>query len=134
MASKPVVDAVEARAAAGWDKCPIFGINTNADPPTDGSPFLVFQYLLPESRQLTVGAPGANVWREEGVIRIAIHARRGEGAAKALEWADELAALFRGKDFGGVQTFAPSPASDGFVEGNYYVTAIAVPYQFDFVG
>ncbi len=62
--------------------------------------------------------------------------RRASGTAEGLTWADELAALFRGKEFGGVQTFAPSsPVQDPNNDaGNYYVLSFAIPYQADIRG
>lgn len=136
MASKAVVDAVEARLAANWSACPVYGLNSEAETPADGSPFLVVQYPVARSEQMSVGSPGANLWREEGAIRIVIHAQRGEGAADGLTWADELAALFRGKIFDGVTAWAPSPpVIDANNEsGNYFALAIAIPYQFDLIG
>ncbi len=136
MASKAVVDAVEARAAANWDLCPIFGANQQQQPPLDGSEFLVIQYPLATASGITIGAPGANVHREEGVIRIVIHTERGAGVAKALQWADQLAALFRAKIFDGVRTFSPSPATEDETNDNglYYAHSIAIPYQFDLIG
>ncbi|MBN8958580.1 MAG: hypothetical protein J0H17_18745 [Rhizobiales bacterium] len=136
MASKAVVDAVEARLAANWSTCPIFGINDEATPPADGSPFLIVQYPIASARGITVGAPGANVHREEGTFRIVIHTERGGGTAKGLQWGDEIAAIFRTKAFDGVRTFSPSPPieDDTNESGVYYAHSISVPYQFDLIG
>ena len=136
MARKAVVDAVEARLAANWLTTPIIGLNTaQGDAPSDGSAFIRVEYPVADDRQLTFGAPGDNWWREEGAFRIIINAERASGVATGLAWAETLAALFLGKDFG-VQTFAPgSPAIDERNDqGNYYQLSFAVPYQFDFLG
>ena len=135
MASKAVVAAVKARAAT-WAKATIVGPNEVAETPEDGSPFVRIDYPLADSRALTFGAPGANIYREEGVFRLIIHVPRFGGLDGGLEWADELASLFRGKEFDGVQTFAPSPpATDNDNEnGMYFVLAVAVPDQFDLIG
>ncbi len=136
MPGKAVVDAVEARLAAGWNACPVFGLNQQAEPPADGSPFLRVDYPLANSEQISIGAPGENVFREEGVFRVVIHQERGAGSATALIWSDQIAALFRGKTFDGVVTFAPepSPLDDDNENGLYYTVAVAVPYQFDLLG
>ena len=136
MALKLVVDAVEARLAAAWDRCPVYGVNLQGDTPDDAGPFLQVSYPVANGEQLTVGAPGANVYRETGAFRITVNAERGAGLSEGLAWAEELAALFRGKEFGGVQTFAPSsPAiDDRNDQGNYYTLSIAVPYQADLFG
>ena len=101
MASKEVVDAVTARAST-WTEVPIVGPNEGSETPADGSPFVRIDYPLSDSRQITFGAPGANVWREEGVFRLIIHAERGSGVDAGLLWAGQLATLFRGKEFDGV--------------------------------
>ena len=131
-----VVEAVEARLAAGWDRCPVVGPNTKGDTPVNGDPYVQVSYPVANGRQLTVGAPGSNIYREEGAFRLEINARRGKGVADGLAWADELARLFRGKEFGGIQTFAPSsPAIDDRNDaGNYFKLSLSVPYQADILG
>ncbi|GEP05559.1 phage tail terminator-like protein [Methylobacterium oxalidis] len=136
MPLKLVADAIEARLADTWDRCPVFGINKQGDAPKDGSPFVQVSYPVANGEQLTVGAPGENVWRETGTFRLVINSRRGRGVIEGLTWADELAALFRGKEFCGVQTFAPSSPviDDRNEEGMYFVLSISCPYQADIFG
>lgn len=137
MAKKRVIDAVEARLGQGWQGAPVYGLNGRiGDTPKDRSPYVLVQYPYNTARQLTFGAPGANVWRDEGGIRFVIHVARGSGVAQGLAWAEEIADLFRGKEFGGVQTFAPSsPVIDDANEnGNYFILSLVVPYQFDLIG
>ena len=136
MALKLVVDAVEARLAAGWSRCPVVSVNLNKKPPPDGSAHLVVQYPAASSRPISIGAPGANIYREEGAFRILVNMPKGDGQEQGLQWADELAALFRGRRFGGVETFAPSsPALDDRNDaGNFFQLSIAVPYEADVIG
>ncbi|MER2268245.1 phage tail terminator-like protein [Methylobacterium oxalidis] len=136
MPLKLVADAVEARLASAWDRCPVFGINKQGETPKDGSPFVQMSYPVANGEQLTVGAPGENIWRETGTFRLVLNSRRGRGIVEGLTWADELAALFRGKEFGGVQTFAPSSPviDDRNEEGMYFVLSLSVPYQADIFG
>lgn len=138
MASKAVVDAVEARIAGLWagpSKPPVVGMNLTGKAP-NATDFIVIQYPVGAAEQITVGAPGANVWRETGVIRIVINAQRGKGMADALQWADELAGVLRGKAFAGVQTFAPSPPTidDDNDQGNFFRVTFGCEYQHDVVG
>lgn len=136
MPLKLVVDAVEGRLAAEWSKCPVFGINEQGQTPDDASSFIQVSYPVANGEQLTVGAPGENIYRESGTFRLVVMAERGAGVVEGLAWADELAALFRGKEFGGVQTFAPSSPSidDRNDEGNYFSLSVAVEYQADIFG
>ncbi|KAB7783480.1 phage tail terminator-like protein [Methylorubrum populi] len=136
MPLKLVVDAVEARMAANWTRCPVEGINLTGNVPKGPEPFVQVSYPVSNGEQLTIGAPGENVYRETGAFRLVVNARRGRGVADGLAWADELAALFRGKEFGGIQTFAPSSPviDDRNDDGKYFVLSIAVPYQADILG
>ncbi|CAH1670757.1 MULTISPECIES: phage tail terminator-like protein [unclassified Chelatococcus] len=133
MPSQLVVNAVEARLAALWSRCPVFGINQEATAPDDASPYLAVQYPVANRDQITIGAPGNNVFREEGAFRFVLHTERGAGPAKALAWADELALIFQAKQFGGVTTWAPSPPTldERNYDGNYCVVSFAVPYFAD---
>jgi hypothetical protein len=144
MPMQEVVAAVEARLASGWSYCPVRGFaDDNGDTPDDASAFLVVQYPVAMSHQITIGAPGSNLFREEGAFRLVLAMPRTiEGRLLALIWTDELAKLFRAKQFGanadfmGVTTYAPtSPAiEDDTDNGNYLLLSIAVPYQADLLG
>lgn len=131
MAKKAVVDAVEARLQERFSACPVFGINLQGETPEDGSTFVQVQY--PVANTTTMDLAGT-YYREEGAIRIIVNAQRGAETAAGLTLADDLAALFRNKKFGGVQTFAPSSPviDDRNEEGMYFALSFAVPYQFDF--
>lgn len=135
MASKNVVDAVNARLAT-WTGLPIVGPNIKAEPPIDASEFVLVDYPVAILMQKSVGAPGANIWREEGVFRLVVHAARGHDIGAALTIAGELSSLFRGQAFDGVTTQAPSPpiTDDHSDNGNYFLLAIAVPYEYDLIG
>lgn len=138
MASKAVVDAVEARLTSYWTATPFIGFNTQGAAPTDGSEFLSVQYPVANGEQITIGAPGNNLWREEGVIRFVLNVKRGVAGAvgQGLGWADTLASLFRGKQFSHVSTYAPSSPilDDSNDVGNYWQLSFAVPYYTDIFG
>ncbi|OHV17551.1 hypothetical protein BK022_04975 [Methylorubrum extorquens] len=106
-------------------------MNLQGETPEDGSTFVQVQY--PVANTTTMDLAGT-YYREEGAIRIIVNAQRGAETAAGLTLADDLAALFRNKKFGGVQTFAPSSPviDDRNEEGMYFALSFAVPYQFDF--
>lgn len=135
MASKAVVDAVKTRLTANWTATPIVGINVTGETPADGSPFLTVQYPVAGSRHVGMADIGNRTFREEGVIRLVLSARRGRGQAQALQWCDQLATLFRAQQFGGVTCRVPSPPidNDDNESGKYFVLSIAVPYFYDLV-
>lgn len=136
MASAAVVTAVEARLAANFTRCPVVSLNLLGTAPDDGSPFLTVQYPVANGQQQSIGSPGANVWREDGAFRLILNIRRAQGVTEGMQWADELAALFRGKQFGGMSTWAPtSPVLDDSNDnGNYWVLSFVVPYYADILG
>jgi Bacteriophage related domain of unknown function len=135
MASKAVVDAVESRLAANWTATPIIGVNLKGEPPTDGSPFLTVQYPVANSRHVGMAGVGNRTFREEGVLRLVLSVRRGRGQSQALQWCDQLAALFRAQQFNSITCRVPSPPIDNNdnESGNYFVLSIAIPYFYDLV-
>lgn len=133
MAGKMVVDAVAARLSANWTATAIVLDDTADQGPGDGSPYITVQYPTSQENQITIGAPGSNVFRETGVLRIVLSSSTGTGIDQPLIWIDQLRAIFRGKQFSGVTTFAPSPGvenNSNYVAGRF-VMSFAVPYQFD---
>jgi hypothetical protein len=135
MAAKGVVDAVEARLAASWNRCPVFGLNlnSNAETPRDGSDYLVVQYPVANEEHVGLGGIGERIYREEGGFRLVLHVARGTGAGRGLTWMDELRALFRGVTFDGVACLTASspPIGDGNGSGNYFVLTAAITYYYD---
>ncbi|TDR89108.1 phage tail terminator-like protein [Enterovirga rhinocerotis] len=134
MARKAVVDAVAGHLAANWTRCPIIGPNETGDADPAGGPFLSVEYPVATESQISTGAPGANIWREEGVFRLLLHVERNAGVDLILTWADELAALFRGRRLAEhIQCWAVmSPRlDDDSDERGYYQSVIAVGYEAD---
>lgn len=133
MASKAVMDAVEQRLAANWTATAIIGANQQGDAPNDGSSFVIVQYPVATTERPSVTT---RKYREEGVIRLVLNSQRGIGTVDAATMADSLAALFRDQKFGGVECHVPDSFTDDDASenGNFFVTAISVPYSFNFTG
>lgn len=135
MANSAVVAAFRGRLASLWTRCPVQGdVNVGATVPS--TPFIEVQFPVSTASQKSIGAPGANIWREEGGCLLTLHVERQSGADAWLPWVDELASIFRGKNFDGVQTFAPNSAiySDENEDGQTFKLRVAVPYQHDLIG
>jgi len=133
MPQKAVADLVEAHLAAHWTACPVEPTN-RAGRRSGDETFLVVQYPVANSEQISVGAPGNNLWREEGAIRFMLMIPRGGGVDEGYALADQIADLFRGQQLGALETFGPSSpvADDGNEDGKFFGMAVVVPYQFDF--
>ncbi|WP_342152320.1 phage tail terminator-like protein [Methylorubrum sp. SB2] len=140
MALSAVSAAVEGRLKA-WSgaqpgRPPVRGLNTqDAETPADNSAYLEVHYPVSTSEQISMGAPGANVWRDEGAFRVLLNVESGSGVVGALALVDEIAALFRGKNFDGVRCFAPSqPVIDDRNDaGGWFTLSFAVPYEHDII-
>ncbi|ETR75067.1 hypothetical protein X566_20130 [Afipia sp. P52-10] len=135
MAHANVIAAFRARLAANWSRCAVKDDNnTLQEPPAP--PFIEVLFPVASAQQMSVGAPGANLWREEGGCLLVLNIERGAGAKDWAPWADELAAIFRGKNFDGVQTFAPTSAEfeNSNEDGNFYQIGVAITYQYDLIG
>lgn len=133
MAEQAVVEAVEARLREIWDetgRCPIIGANDQGNTPSEGQPFLLVQYPVSN----TVRTTHSPSYREEGGFRIMINTERATGIQTPMQWGHELAAAFRYKKFGGVETQAPTTPliHDDNEDGNYYRTSVVVPYSYTF--
>ncbi len=127
-----MVDAVEAFIAT-WSRATEITANTMGDPPADGSAWYVVQYPVATELHIGMASVGNRSFREMGTIRIVLSIPRGQGQAQGLGWLDELRALFRAAQFGGVTCFAPSPPinNDANDQGAYWVLSSSIPYYFD---
>lgn len=133
MAGKVVIDAVSARLAANWTLTAIVDDDTSGQGTGDGSPYVTIEYPVSVENQITVGSPGHNVFRESGAFRLKLVSQTGLGLSYATTLIDQLRAIFRGKQFDGVTTYAPSPAAvdnSNYVAGKFIVSS-SVPYFSD---
>ncbi|WP_428031491.1 phage tail terminator-like protein [Ancylobacter sp.] len=134
MASAAVFNAVKARLAANWSRCPIIALNSITEAPEPAWVAVLFPIATEE--QKSIGAPGQNIFREAGVIRLVLAIPRGAEIAPWLAWMDELRSLFRAKHFEQVRTYEASPAvlDDRNDDGPLWLLTSAVEYDADFLG
>ena len=130
------LDAFLATNPTGWTGVRHVRPNTDLQTPADGSPFVVIQFAPSIEHPVSIGAPGANRWREETSARFVLQVPLGAGED---EWRAAIGlarAWFRGKSFDGVTTFgASSPAfDDGNDDGLYWAFAWTVAYRYDLIG
>lgn len=127
MAHLSVVKAVEARLKDGFDGCPVFVENETGETPANATAWALVDF--PWSRTEWISA---DEFQEEGGFRVLIAVPRKDGAHRARGWLDEIATLFRGQRFEGVQCYAPQSASsdDQSERGAYFRLSLTVPYEF----
>lgn len=96
-------------------------------------PYVEIQFPVSSAKIATAGTTYVN--RESGAARIVFsESAFSEGwKARLLGWADEVADLFRAKQFAGVETFEVSPPviDDRNKGGNKFSVAIVATYKFD---
>ena len=140
MASAATRSAINAAIEAAWTHTTIRYGTGPADVPADNSPYLVVTYPFARERQMSIGAPGANRWRTEGGFLVELCIPTDEQLTDPetpwLARLDTLRAALRGNTFGGVETFAASPAIEDESSDReaYYVTSFTVEYQADVIG
>lgn len=147
--------AVETKLAADWpglctaaglaaDALPIVAPNLGESAPSDGSGYLAVEYPVANETMMSIGAPGANVWREDGGFLLTLVAPIGNGLRGAsTPWAalmDAVRAGFRGRTItvgdGFMTTFEASPPTfkQDSERGAYCELSVAVAYWFDLIG
>ena len=136
MSSLTPAAAIEARLKANWSTSPVFLPNEINKPLRDngGEPltFVVLEFPGGTAEQETIGSPGNNVFREHGGFLIHIQVPMGSGASLARQYAETIAAIFRGQTFDGVRCWAPNPPQeDTASDGAWFGVSFFTPFQWD---
>lgn len=153
MASAAVMSAFQTRITSAWaGLCagrsfatfPVVYPNTGTSAPRDGSAFLAVEYPVANEEMKSSGAPGANIWREDGATVLTLCVPRGvDLLASGTPYAglvDDLRANLRGKTLtvgsGFLTTFEATPPAfrPDSDRGAYCELSTAVAYWFDIVG
>ena len=136
MASANVMAEIESAVRAAWTYTPIFANNITANVPEDNSAYLIITYPYATETMKSTGAPGSNVFREEGAALISLQIEAGNGLSNWPSLIDGLRSALRAKKLGDVNTMeAPAPFIDyRSDEGAYFVLSFALAYWFDTFG
>lgn len=131
MAHPRVKEAIRARLTENYKGSDVYYPNEKAALPRGSAAFVQVQFPVANVAQVDIAA---KTYREEGTVRLVINMPRNFGTAKGDEVTFVLGNLFRGKRFGGIQTFSPSsPVEDDRNEdGTYYTVSISIPYHYVF--
>jgi hypothetical protein len=70
--------------------------------------------------QISIGAPGANVFRHTGILTVKIFTKSGLGELPAKQLADKFCAIFRNKTYAGIRFKEPSSVIMGMTEDGFY--------------
>lgn len=140
MASSAVVSAIETLITDNWTHCPVraFDEEPDAEVPTALGDFAELTFPVePSETQISTGAPGNNVFREEGGFRFCVFAKRN-GSVSVATWLSRIDTLrdalrnWRSSD-GNLRIFeVPSPAINNRSDRNgYRELSIGVAYTHD---
>lgn len=127
MAHLSVVQAVERRLKAGFTGCPIYVENETSQTPDLATAWALVDFPWSRAEWIT-----ADEFQEEGAFRVVVAVPRKSGGHAARGWLDDIASLFRGQSFEGVQCYAPQSASsdDQSERAAYFRLSLTVPYEF----
>ena len=133
MARLAVINAVEARLAATWSRSSIVGMVHKDQRLDESASFVAVQYPVANNTRISVGD---RRYQEEGGIRFVLQMTREESPEVMMQWADELADLFRDQTFEGVRCLQPtSPFIDSNNDnGNFFTLSFVVPYVHEYQG
>lgn len=70
--------------------------------------------------QISIGAPGSNVFRHVGLLTVKIFTKSGLGELPAKELADKFCAIFRNKTYAGIRFKEPSSVIMGMSDDGFY--------------
>jgi Bacteriophage related domain of unknown function len=136
MASDAVMTAVEARISAAWTHTPVVTPNgATGMVPSDNTAFLAVSYPVANDEQISIGAPGNNVFREAGAFRVVLSIPVSGGRGSYVAWLDALRANLRNAEFSGVRCWAPNSVTtnDQSDNGGYFELSFATPYFYDYL-
>ncbi len=121
---------------------PVYWQNENNILPATATPF-AFALFTAFGQNIASygGGRGANRWRTDGDLEIFVFVPVGNGLPQALDYAEQMAAIFRGQRFDGVSCdsaavdpHAAVPSSLPDASGNYYAASAVVSFYFDQIG
>ena len=145
MAGDPLRDAFRAElatirtsAAIPW---PIKDTLNTSENPDVSTGYLELEFPGGSERQVTFGAPAANLHREEGQVTVNICTRLGAGTTKrdqAETYAAVIRTAFRMRRFAAgsrsVRITATAPMGGGHDEAGLWVESVALAYEIYNVG
>jgi hypothetical protein len=127
LAKKTAVDAIIARLKANFTLAPVLDRNVTTQTPADGSSWVRIEFPVSSNTMQTLD----HEYREDGGFRVVVATALGDGLATSNMWCEQIATIFRGQKFDGVQCWAPT-IREGVDDGSYFISTVVVPYWFSY--
>lgn len=98
-----------------------------------GAEFLVVEVEWSGGEGVTIGAPGSNLARRDGFIRLHALVLVGTGQGRPMQIAARAAAIFEDQQFGEVVCWSMEPGggNSGTDDGLYFGQSVDVPFRID---
>jgi hypothetical protein len=119
--------------AAARPGVPVAWGNVTCDPPATG-PWVRFQIADYQARQASIGGLGRNLFRHPGDVFVHVQVPAGGGTSEALAIVDDVCAIFRNWQSGGITMGAPFVRQIGereFDGARWFVVVCAIPFTRD---
>lgn len=137
MAGDTLRDAFRAQLAAHVDtasiELPVVDIVNTGHNPDAAAGFIALEFPGGTEDQYTFGAPGSNLWRENGQVTIRIYTPLGRDRDVGEAAAEALRDLFRNDRFAAgsrtVRIVTTAPMGGGQDEAGLWAESIALGYQ-----
>lgn len=123
-------DAICSRFEAHWaSRTPLAWPNRGFAVPPERE-WIRLTILDGDTRQVSIGSPGANIHRHSGVIVIQVFVPIDSGTRTARDLADQAAAIFRNQRFDGIRCDVPSVREIG-PDGVWFQVNMSCPFRRD---
>ncbi len=108
-------------------------VNTDADP-DDSVPFISLEFPGGAESQFTTGAPGYNLFQENGQVTVVLHMPLAEHQAEAERHAAGIRTRFRNRRFTTsagrqVRITETHPMGGGFDDSGLWIESVALGYE-----
>ena len=122
---KAVTQLIETHLSASWNQTPIAfdGVEFS---PTRGTPFVRLQVEWVDTAQVSIG----NMVRGEGYAMFSVFTPSNQGSQPALNFADQLAAIFTKWTDGGLTLFLARTVRVG-MHDEWYQVNVLIPFKYD---
>jgi len=119
---------IELRLRDNWATTTIAYDNVAFETPAGDTAWVAVRVFEDTSARITIGNPG--VHRQSGLIAIYIYVPQNTGTQVARGYADDIAAIFRDKQFNGITCREASVTNVGDFE-QWYQVNVTIPFYWD---
>lgn len=105
----------------------------DADPPDGATHWIAPDFPGAVEEQITVGAPGANIFRESGTFQVHVFGLAGLGDTQLTTYAEAIRTLFRAQTVDSIRYYGADPPliGEGSENGRWLRATVAVEYEYD---